>query len=211
MTLAREATLVLSPRHDRWATQAAKIRAFEEGALVHLDALYRTARWLTHNRAEAEDLVQDTCLRAFKNFHQFTSGTNCRAWLLTILRRTFLNGLGRRGRELPEEDLALESASASATAPGDNNPEIELFRKTLPADVDRALRSLPVVFREAVVLVDLEGFSYREAAEALECPVGTVMSRLARGRGLLRGALRFPHVDRLRLPDRPTLPERGNA
>ncbi len=206
--LVKAATLVLSPRPDRWATAAARIQAFEEGALVHLDALYRTALWLTRNRAEAEDLVQDTCLRAFKNFHRFTPGTNCRAWLLTILRRTFLNGVRRRGRELPEEDSALESASVSATAPGDNTPEIEFFRETLPADVDRALRSLPVVFREAVVLVDLEGFTYREAAEALECPVGTVMSRLSRGRGLLRGALRSPRVDSPRSgpPGCPRLP-----
>lgn len=156
---------------------------------MHLDALYRTTLRLTRNRAEAEDLVQDTCLRAFKNLHRFTPGTNGRAWLFTILRRTFLNASRRRGRELLGEDLALESASSSATAPGTNNPEADFFERVLPADVDRALRSLPVIFREVVILVDLEGFSYREAAEALECPGGTVMSRLSRARGCLRDAV----------------------
>lgn len=87
------------------------------------------------------------------------------------------------------EDLALESASSSATAPGTNNPEADFFERVLPADVDRAVRSLPVIFREVVILVDLEGFSYREAAEALECPVGTAMSRLSRARGCLRDAV----------------------
>ena len=142
---------------DQCGANPPRILEFEERALVHLDALYRTALRLARNRAEAEDLVQDTCLRAFKNFHQFTPGTNHRAWLFTILRRVFLNGVRRRGRELLEEDAALESASASATAPGGNSPEVEFFHRVLPADVDRALRSLPVVFREAVTLVDLEG------------------------------------------------------
>jgi RNA polymerase sigma-70 factor (ECF subfamily) len=162
---------------------------FEAQALVHLDVLYRTALWLTRDRPEAEDLVQDTCLRAFTYFDRFTPGTNCRAWLVTILRSIFLNRISRRGREVLADDSEPESP-ASATAPSIDTPEVEFFRKAVSADVGRAVRELPLVFREAVVLVDLEGFSYREASEALGCPIGTVMSRLSRGRRLLRRRLR---------------------
>jgi RNA polymerase sigma-70 factor (ECF subfamily) len=115
--------------------------------------------------------------------------------MFTILRRTFLNRLRGRGREVLGEDLVLDVASASATAPATNNPETEFFRGVLAADIDRAVKDVPAVFREAVILVDLEGFSYREAAAALECPVGTVMSRLSRGRGCLRPALTPALVD----------------
>jgi RNA polymerase sigma-70 factor (ECF subfamily) len=161
-------------------------------ALVHLDALYRTALWLTHNRAEAEDLAQETYLRAFRSFHRFNPGTNCRAWLLTILRNTFLNRARRESREVLEDDAAFwEAAPESMTqhAPTGNNPEEEFFQTVVHGDVDRALRALPLVFRETVILADLQGFTYKEAAEVLGCPIGTVMSRLARGRQLLRRSL----------------------
>lgn len=173
----------------REVTPAARCREFEEQALVHLDSLYRTALRLTRNRAEAEDVVQDTYLRAFKSFHRFAPGTNCRAWLFTILRRVFLSGVRRGQDKQLGDELTLEAAVASATAPASDSPEGEFFRRILPADVEAALSALPLVFREAVILVDLEGFSYKEAARALECPVGTVMSRLWRSRRLLRGAL----------------------
>jgi RNA polymerase sigma-70 factor (ECF subfamily) len=167
-----------------------KRREFAEEALAHLDALYRTALRLTRNRAEAEDLVQDVYLRAFRKVHQYELGTNCRAWLFTIMRRLFLNSLRDRDREqLIDDPRSYSSAHASATAPVSGNPEIEFFDAVLSRDVDRAVRSLPLVFREAVILVYLEGFSYQEAAEVLACPVGTVMSRLSRGRHLLRRAL----------------------
>lgn len=160
-------------------------------ALVHLDALYRTALRLTHNRADAEDVVQETFLRGFRSFDRFNPGTNCRAWLFTILRNVFLNRIRREGREVPESEPAWDSSRESATAPAaaGANPEEEFFQTVLHGDVDRALKALPLPFREAVVLVDLEGLSYREAAEVLGCPLGTVMSRLSRGRHLLRQAL----------------------
>src|SRR3989338_3563417 len=166
----------------RWGTRAGRSREFEEVALVHLDALYRSALRLTQNRAEAEDVVQETCLRAFRSFHRFNPGTNCRAWLFTILRNTFLNRVRGADREVHEG----ESAEGR---PGAGNPEEELLQTALHGDVDRALRALPLAFREAVVLVDLEGLSYKEVAEIVGCPVGTVMSRLSRGRRLLRRAL----------------------
>jgi RNA polymerase sigma-70 factor (ECF subfamily) len=159
---------------------------------LHLDSLYRFALRLTHNRAEAEDVVQDTCVRAFRSFHRFNPGTNGRAWLFTILRNLFLNRARREGREVLAEDVgSWDSAAPSITAagPGPHNPEEEFSQTVLHGDVDRALKGLPFPFREAVLLTDVEGFTYREAAEVLNCPVGTVMSRLSRGRRLLREAL----------------------
>lgn len=159
---------------------------------MHLDALYHTALRLSQSRADAEDIVQDTMVRAFRSFHRFNPGTNCRAWLFTILRNVFLSRLRRSGREIVEADpTALEplpnTDGLPAAAP--TSPEDALFQAVLHGDVERALRTLPLWFREAVVLVDLEGLSYREAAEVMGCPVGTVMSRLSRGRQLLRRAL----------------------
>ncbi len=164
---------------------------FDQVVLVHLDALYHLALRLTRNRAEAEDVVQEACLRAFRSFDRFNPGTNCRAWLFTILRNVFLNRVRREGREVFEGDTGiLESSAKSATSPEpEGNPEEEFFQTVLHGDVDRALQALPLVFREAVILADLEGLSYREIAEVLRCPVGTVMSRLSRGRQLLRESL----------------------
>jgi RNA polymerase sigma-70 factor, ECF subfamily len=160
-------------------------------ALVHLDALYHVALRLTRNRAEAEDVVQETCLRAFRSFHRFNPGTNCRAWLFTILRNVFLNRVRTRGREVLEAEMGglgqVERTTADAHVGG--SPEEQLLQTVLHGDVDRALAALPLVFREAVMLVDIEGLSYREVAEVIGCPIGTVMSRLSRGRALLRRAL----------------------
>ena len=175
----------------RWKPAAGQSTEFDEVALVHLDALYQTALRLTHNRAEAEDVVQDTYVRAFRSFHRFNPGTNCRAWLFTILRNVFLNRVRKGHHEILEPDgTSWEMAAPSATseAPADN-PEEHFFQTVLHGDVDRALKALPLAFREAVVLADLQGFSYKEAAEVLGCPIGTVMSRLSRGRHLLRQAL----------------------
>ncbi|MBI3105636.1 MAG: sigma-70 family RNA polymerase sigma factor [Candidatus Rokubacteria bacterium] len=175
-----------------WGGGADRTREFEEVALVHLDALHRTALRLTHNRPEAEDLVQETFLRAFRSFHRFNPGTNCRAWLFTILRNAFLNRIRRDSHEVLEDDpTAWESASESVTQPAGSgaHPQEEFFQTVLHGDVDRALKALPLVFREAVVLADLEGLNYKEIGQVLGCPPGTVMSRLSRGRALLRQAL----------------------
>lgn len=175
-----------------WARPGDRTREFEETALVHLDTLYRSALRLTHNRAEAEDLVQETCLRAFRGFARFNPGTNCRAWLLTILRNEFLKRLKRGGREVLDGDLGDHQKDAtSITDEGrmGGHPEEELLQSVLHGDVDRALRSLPLVNREAVVLADFEGCSYREIAQIVDCPIGTVMSRLSRGRAQLRQLL----------------------
>jgi RNA polymerase sigma-70 factor (ECF subfamily) len=177
----------------RWESEAARAREFEETVLVYLESLYNAALRLTQNRAEAEDVVQETFLRAFRGFAGFTPGTNCRAWLFTILRNVFLNRCRTEGREIAEEHAeTLEAADGGLPGPGwrIENPEEEFFQSVLHGDVERALKALPLPFREAVVLADLEGLSYREIAEALGCPIGTVMSRLSRGRSLLRRGLR---------------------
>lgn len=175
-----------------WVSGSDKRREFEEVALVHLDALYRSALRLTRNRAEAEDLVQETCLRAFRNFHRFDPLSHCRVWLFTIMRNLFLNRLRQAGREVLEGDAsALEALQERLMTPTSvaRNPEEEFFQKLLHDDIDRALKALPLAFREAVILADLEGLSYKEVAEVLGCPTGTVMSRLSRGRQLLRHLL----------------------
>jgi len=175
-----------------WARPGDRSREFEETALVHLDILYRSALRFTHNRAEAEDLVQETCLRAFRGFHRFNPGTNCRAWLLTILRNEFLKRLKRGGHEVLDSDPGdYQKDARSITDEGrqGGHPDEELLQAVLHGDVDRALKALPLVNREVVVMADLEGCSYREIAQIVDCPIGTVMSRLSRGRAQLRQLL----------------------
>jgi RNA polymerase sigma-70 factor (ECF subfamily) len=166
------------------------VREFEESALVHLDGVYRAALRLTGSRADADDLVQEAFLRAFRSFDRFDPGTNCRAWLFTIMRNAFLNRLRTSGREVLEADMdQREAEHVSGDETGVPNPEETFFQTVLHGDVDRALKELPLAFREAVVLADLEGWSYREMADGLGVPIGTVMSRLSRGRRLLRATL----------------------
>lgn len=172
---------------------------FEQVALVHLDDLFRTAVRLHKNRADAEDLVQETYFRAFKRFDQFEQGTNCRAWLFAILHNTFVNRLKRGRREVLELDGGDpdrhegEAPEVIATIVG---PEEEFFKHVVDADLVRAIERLPVRFREAVLLATVGGCSYKEIAQICGVPVGTVMSRLFRGRQLLRKALVAAYRDR---------------
>jgi RNA polymerase sigma-70 factor (ECF subfamily) len=177
--------------------KARKLRQeFEREALPHMDALFGTAMRLTRNPRDAEDLVQDAMLRAYRFWGQFEPGTNCKAWLFRILTNTFINRYhkNRRDSDLAkqvhaDEDVAETVVSASAQERS-RDPEGAIFAGTLSADVIKALESLPPEFRIAVILCDLQDFSYKEIAEVMECPVGTVMSRLFRGRKLLARALR---------------------
>ena len=158
--------------------------------MVHLDALYHLALRLTRNRAEAEDVVQEAFLRAFRSFDRFNPGTNCRAWLFTILRNVFLNRVRSQGREVLEAEVGgLDQVEMTTDTRVEGNPEERFLQTMLHGDVDRALTTLPLAFREAVLLVDVEGLTYREVADVLRCPIGIVMSRLSRGRALLRRAL----------------------
>ncbi len=155
-----------------------------------MDRLYGMALSLTKDRAHAEDLVQETYLRAYRAFDQFAPGTNCRAWLFTILRHHFLNRLKKSSWEVLEWDVGEPEGDDMPEGPArSETPETEFFHRIAEAEVRNALEALPVPFREAVILADLEGFSYKEIADIAGCPVGTVMSRLHRGRRLLRTAL----------------------
>jgi RNA polymerase sigma-70 factor (ECF subfamily) len=168
--------------------------AFEREALPHLDAMYSVALRLTRNERDAEDLVQDAVLRGWRFFHRFEAGTNCKAWLLKILHNAFINKYRRRVREreiaasIENEDEGTTLLSQSV-ADAARDPERVILDGMLSDDVKRALDAVPEDFRLAVVLCDLEELSYKEIADVMECPVGTVMSRLHRGRKLLAAQL----------------------
>ena len=163
--------------------------AFEADALEFIDSLYRTALRLTRVPADADDLVQDTYLKAFRSADRFEPGTNLRAWLFTILHNTARNRARDRARDrvmVDSEavDEAADSAQFAGARPVDD-PETLLLRSTLAPELQAAVDELPVAFREAVWLRDVEEFSYSEIADMLNIPAGTVMSRISRGRRLL--------------------------
>lgn len=158
---------------------------FSDDALTHLDALYSTARRLTRSAAEAEDLVQDTYVKAFRHKSGFAPGTNLRAWLFSILHNTFLNDVRRRkGSPVAIDDDVAERAASRQPAPGPT-PEEALLARATAAELDAALAALPETFREAVWLRDVQDLPYAEIARVVGVPIGTVMSRIARGRRLL--------------------------
>lgn len=161
-----------------------RLKTFEQTVLPHLDAAYNLARWLAGNEADAQDVAQEACLRAFKFFGNFR-GDNARAWLLTIVRNTFYTWLRKnRPAEIVElSDEMLETGEISA------GPEIPAARLGDAEAVQRAIAGLPVEFREIVVLREMEGLSYKEIAGLAGVPIGTVMSRLARARKLLQKQL----------------------
>lgn len=168
---------------------------FERSALPHLSHLYTAAFYLTRDQAEAEDLVQETCLRAFRFFDKFEPGTNCKAWLLSILRNLFINRY-RRKKQAPEmvdwEKIhqVYESMVAQHVDAKKSSPEELFLSQALDQEVEEALKQLPEEYRTAILLVDIEELSYEEAATVMECAVGTIRSRLSRGRRMLQVALR---------------------
>ena len=167
-------------------------QAFERAALSYLDSLYGTALRLTRRPADAEDLVQDTLLKAFRSAHQFEPGTNLKAWLFTILHNTFRNTRRHEGRNPVDVDSEAVDRAADGTSAG-LSPEQLLANATLDGDLQTALDSLPEAFRQAVWLRDVEELSYAEIARALDVPIGTVMSRISRGRRALFEALQRRH------------------
>src|SRR3982750_4051460 len=158
--------------------------AFAAEALGYVDSLYGTALRLTRRPADAEDLVQDTYLKAFRSAAQFQRGTNLKAWLFTILHNTFRNMLRHDGRNPVDVDSDFVEQAPASGATG-HSPEELLTRATLDADLQAALDALPDAFRQAVWLRDVEELSYAEIAEVLAVPIGTVMSRISRGRRAL--------------------------
>src|SRR5207249_3428930 len=188
----REAQELSSNGNDSESDRDLRAR-FESEALPMLPGMYSAAYRLTRNAAEAEDLLQETFLRAYRGFHQFRPGTNLKAWLYRILTNTFINSYRKKQRE-PQtisdeevEDWYLYSKLAEQGA--EPSAETAVLESLPDEDVQDALASLPEQFRIAVMLADVEGFSYREIAEITDVPIGTVMSRLHRGRKALEKRL----------------------
>ncbi len=167
---------------------------FDETALPHVDALYNTALRLTRNPQDAEDLVQETFFKAYRYYDKFQEGTNLKAWLFKILKNTFINNYRKKQQQPPQSDFAAIEDSFEDRISEDvlrkmKNPEEQFLEDVLDQDIQTALDALPENYRLAVVLADLEDFSYKEIAEILEVPVGTVMSRLYRGRKRLEATM----------------------
>ena len=171
--------------------------AFQNEALVHLDALYGVALRMTKNERDAEDLVQDTLLKAYTHFDKYKRGTNCKAWLFKILTNTFINRYRKKSKEKVYlvDDADYRPLAERAIAPKENpleggaEDEEDWYKKLFSDKVKDALEEVPTDFRMVVLLADLYDFSYKETADIVGCPIGTVMSRLYRGRRLLASKL----------------------
>lgn len=177
------------------ASASNRTDAFEVELLGHLDTLYGVSCRMTKSSTEAEDLVQDTIVKAMRARGQFEPGTNLKAWLLRILTNTFINRYRRGGLERgifdgPDAEPLTDGWIGATTMRAMRDPETQALTPIIEAEVQRALDDLPDEFRLAVVLSDIEELSYKEIAEAMGCPIGTVMSRLHRGRRLLQKTLR---------------------
>jgi len=189
------------PRSSRPAPDANAKAQFEEQALPFMDQLYAAAMRMTRNPQDAADLVQETFVKAYQSWHSFEQGTNLKAWLYRIQTNAFINTYRKKQRDQYQtstdelEDWQLAGAESS-TATSTHSAELEALDHLPDSDVKDALAAIPADFRMAVYLADVEGFAYQEIADIMKTPVGTVMSRLHRGRRLLREKLRDYAIER---------------
>jgi len=167
-----------------------KRERFMDEVMPHVDTLYRSAYFMAGTPADSEDLVQDTMLAAFRSFHTFRAGTNCRAWLMKILRNLFIDKMRRKSRTVKTVDLpeTLEQNLSydESLKQGLEDPEFRVMVDVLPEELEKALTELPEEFRTALTLCDIEGMSYKEIADVMGCPLGTVRSRIFRARHTVR-------------------------
>lgn len=190
----KEVIVVPKDRNNKAVMTAWENSEFEREAMKNVDSLYRTARRMTRNEQDAEDLVQETYFRAFRSAHTFRLGTNMRAWLFRILHNTHVN-MNRAKWSTSEssiddlEEFYLYNRANRSGNPLPESAEDEVFRELVDSDITAAIEQLPPQFRIAVLLCDVEGLSYREIADVTNVPIGTVMSRLSRGRRLLQKEL----------------------
>lgn len=165
---------------------------FEREAIPHMDALFNFALKMTGDSDDADDLIQETYIRAFRFWDKFESGTNCKAWLFRIMKNTFINLYRKKAKEpnkVDYEDVENYYENAKPSSTDDSHLEKEIFDSLLDDKVTDAISSLPEEFRTIVILSDLEGFTYEEIADFVDCPVGTVRSRLHRARKMLYSKL----------------------
>jgi RNA polymerase sigma factor (sigma-70 family) len=192
----RSGRMKMLPRTIPVSAENQRATEFEDLAMPLVNSAYNLARWLVQNGNDAEDLVQETYLKAFQNFGSFQTGTNFRAWIFRILRNTFLTSRSTLERRMTvalnwEEELPLLDDNCVS-------PELLLIQKADIAAIRDAIEKLPFHYREVVLLCDVEDLTYREIAQVIEIPIGTVMSRLARARKVMREALRSTQIDRHR-------------
>ena len=172
-----------------WDSIQEKNKAFESDALQHLDSLYNSALKLTYNEEDAKDLVQETFLKAFRFFDQYEPGTSCKAWLYKILKNTFINKYRKKMRQ--PEQVDFDSVEPFVELIKDKNfqdsksLDVEILNSFLSDEINEALSRLSYDFRMVLLLSDIEGFSYKEIADILDCPIGTIRSRLSRGRKMM--------------------------
>ncbi len=167
-------------------------KEFEETALPHVDAVYSYLLTMTQNPVDAEDVTQETFLKAYKNFHKFTPGTNIKAWLFKIAKNTFINKY-RKDKKQPLfvniTNFEENDKEKEIELPSEETPEDRIISEEIDKEIEKAFSRIPQIYRAVVTLADIEGFSYKEIADILDIPIGTVMSRLYRGRKMLENAL----------------------